>query len=390
MKKFLRWFFFGVILFGLGFFSQGWWARWQRFAQLKTLRDYREEQISKGAWDRLDQLPLYEKILNFRQFTLPLNNPDIVAAADANHMNDRDTVVGVFVGGQARAYPWWIMSNYHVVNDVVGTIPLLVTLCEACSASAAFDARVEGFTAPLDFSSANVGVGFGTFQISDSATGSVWHPFLGISRMGRLKGTRLRRLESKVTTWENWRALYPKTDVVFASDRMRSREHGMLGSWEMGEPALVGVLATVANLKDKRLPTNAVVYGLIGSVDPGSLGTPKAKGRAYPLESLRAPGQVIKDNFEGADVAIVRTSRFGVRAYKTELLGQKLDLNVVSENPVILKDQTGRQFDEWGFQLKDSGHRGELRLSPVNGYVTEWYEWVSAFPSSEIYSRETL
>jgi len=31
-----------------------------------------------------------------------------------------NTVFGVVVSGRARAYPWWIAKNYHVVNDSAG------------------------------------------------------------------------------------------------------------------------------------------------------------------------------------------------------------------------------------------------------------------------------
>ena len=33
-------------------------------------------------------------------------------------------VIGVFVGGEARAYPLYILSNHQIVNDRVGGIPI--------------------------------------------------------------------------------------------------------------------------------------------------------------------------------------------------------------------------------------------------------------------------
>ncbi len=55
-----------------------------------------------------------------------LYHPDYEAPRDAARMRDRDEVLGVFVNGQARAYPTWIMDNIHMVNDVYGPDPLLV------------------------------------------------------------------------------------------------------------------------------------------------------------------------------------------------------------------------------------------------------------------------
>ena len=57
-----------------------------------------------------------------RTYTLSLNNPDVVGAEAADHMRPEDLVVGVVVGRDSRAYPWWVMSQYHVVNDTVGTL----------------------------------------------------------------------------------------------------------------------------------------------------------------------------------------------------------------------------------------------------------------------------
>ena len=78
-----------------------------------------------------------------REYALPLNNPDTVSAEQATHLKETDLVIGLSIYGKARAYPWWIMSNYHVVNDTfkmgkMSQIPIMVAMCEQCSGSAAF------------------------------------------------------------------------------------------------------------------------------------------------------------------------------------------------------------------------------------------------------------
>ena len=66
-----------------------------------------------------------------REYALPLNNPDTVSAEQATHLKETDLVIGLSIYGKARAYPWWIMSNYHVVNDTfkmgkMSQIPIMV------------------------------------------------------------------------------------------------------------------------------------------------------------------------------------------------------------------------------------------------------------------------
>jgi len=55
-----------------------------------------------------------------------LSTPVFEAAGDAVHVRDRDDVVGVTFRGVSRAYPTWIMDNYHIVNDLFHDAGLLV------------------------------------------------------------------------------------------------------------------------------------------------------------------------------------------------------------------------------------------------------------------------
>ena len=52
-----------------------------------------------------------------------MNNPGVVPASAASHMEADDLVFGVVVKGQPRAYPRWVMVAYHVVNDTINDVP---------------------------------------------------------------------------------------------------------------------------------------------------------------------------------------------------------------------------------------------------------------------------
>jgi len=53
--------------------------------------------------------------------------PDMVPAADAGFLDGDDVVIGVVVGGKARAYPVKILNWHEVVNDDAGGEPFVVT-----------------------------------------------------------------------------------------------------------------------------------------------------------------------------------------------------------------------------------------------------------------------
>lgn len=55
-----------------------------------------------------------------------IDDPRFVAAAEAS-LEDDEPVVGLVVGGEARAYSLWHLDRHEIVNDVVGGEPLAVT-----------------------------------------------------------------------------------------------------------------------------------------------------------------------------------------------------------------------------------------------------------------------
>ena len=155
-----------------------------------------------------------------RFFSLPLNNPPYVVG-DQSFMRDDDVVLGVRYKGVVRAYPLWVLSKYHVVNDTFNyQDPLFIAFCEMCSSTAAFIPLVKRFSKapspderrlgvsseikPMPLSFRMSGMGFGTFQICDTQTLSSWHPFSGESLTGPLLGAKMERVPVYIDTWKNW------------------------------------------------------------------------------------------------------------------------------------------------------------------------------------------
>lgn len=57
----------------------------------------------------------------------PLNEPRSVPASEASWLQPDTLVLGAAQGGEARAYPLFIMQFHHVANDTLGGRPYLVT-----------------------------------------------------------------------------------------------------------------------------------------------------------------------------------------------------------------------------------------------------------------------
>ena len=56
----------------------------------------------------------------------PLDDP-MVATADAVELEPEELVYGVFVEGEARAYPLRYLISHEIVNDQLGDTPLVAT-----------------------------------------------------------------------------------------------------------------------------------------------------------------------------------------------------------------------------------------------------------------------
>jgi hypothetical protein len=56
----------------------------------------------------------------------PISVAGFVSAGDA-HLGDKEMVMAVGIGQEARAYPIVQMAYHHILNDTVGEVPIVVT-----------------------------------------------------------------------------------------------------------------------------------------------------------------------------------------------------------------------------------------------------------------------
>ena len=65
--------------------------------------------------------------VNRRSPFVPLDDPEFLVAEDASFLGDDNLVLGLYIEGQARAYPVGMVYYHHVVNDTVDGRPILIT-----------------------------------------------------------------------------------------------------------------------------------------------------------------------------------------------------------------------------------------------------------------------
>jgi thiol-disulfide isomerase/thioredoxin len=297
----------------------------------------------------------------------PLEHPRSKAAADAAHMRDEDLVFGVAVAGRARAYPWWILKGYHVVNDELGGVPLAVAFCEQCTGAAAFRRELErrrlSFEVP--------GVYNGTIVLQDRETRTLWAPFSGRALEGRLDGRHLERLPVSLLRWDEWRQRHPETDVVWEPAASRDGH----GSWyEPGKWGIVSEMGATLQGWDARLPENALVYGV--EAESGS--------KAFPLASLDVQGGVVNDEVGGVPLAVAAKGAFEVAAFERSVKGRVLTFLRSQDGGGAMTDrETGSQWTGTGDAV--AGPLQGERLKNVDGYLVEWHVWSAYNPTAALY-----
>ncbi len=115
---------------------------------------------------------------------------------------DKSWVIGVQAGTAEKAYDWLETLPTHVVNDVVGTTPVLVAI-EPDSASFHVWQRPDSLTFTYNATSR---------LLTDDRTGSTWN-WQGQSVDGPLKGTQLKLQQAYQEYWHSWRTFHPNTST---------------------------------------------------------------------------------------------------------------------------------------------------------------------------------
>ncbi len=140
-----------------------------------------------------------------------LLEPQFMTASEAWFLRDRDRVLGLSQGGEAKAYPIRILNWHEVVNDTIDGRPVVVTYCPLCGTGIAFEARV--------------GERVHTFGVSgllyqsdllmyDHQTESLWSQVSMEAIAGPLAGQKLSPVYLSHTTWEDWKTEHQATLVL--------------------------------------------------------------------------------------------------------------------------------------------------------------------------------
>ena len=143
---------------------------------------------------------------------------EVEAAAEKRRgkiLVSNDRVVGVVVGGEARAYPLRLLRWHEVVNDRIAGEPVLVSYSPLADSVVVARRSLDGET--LDFGLSGLLVDSIPLlydRRDELSAASLWHQLAGRAVAGPLAGRELELLPADLAPWSEWRRRHPETRVL--------------------------------------------------------------------------------------------------------------------------------------------------------------------------------
>ncbi|MCP4428033.1 MAG: DUF3179 domain-containing protein [Chloroflexi bacterium] len=317
-----------------------------------------------------------------------LDNPPMLGAADAGYLAPEDIVFGLFINGEARAYPLRILDWHEMANDVVGGVPVSLAYCTLCGAAIAYDGRAsdgDGEDAVYTFGSS--GFLFRSNKLMyDRQTRTLWNQLTGRPVLGELVSgdVALDILPVVLTTWEAWRDQHPDT-LVLDIETGHPRDYtpgAAYGNYFVSEETMFPIAQRSDALDDK-----AQVYVIRLE------GVPKA----YPIDILIeehlvndtlgatnvvliAPGEALWVNGDNQYVGEVMYRAGGeIRAYDRG--DETFTLNHSGRS---VTDSSGKMWQITEDALIGPDGQTAPRLS---GHLAYWFGWYAFFPNTLVYDQ---
>jgi len=272
----------------------------------------------------------------------PLIDPRTIPASgvDRIHREERgkylvgsDRVVGVVLGGEARAYPLRVLNWHEVANDTLGGIPIAVTYSPLTDSVVVFDRRVGSETLTFGIS----GLLYNSNQLlyerrPPGAPSSLWSQLLfrAVAGPAAARGEALTVVPSQLVTWDTWRASEPATTVLDPDRMLLKRYRGNPYGMYYGSDLLRFPVTPLPPAGDPPYKTPVVVLesaggravlaipGLARRAGPdGSAGVATAAGQA-PLRVTPEPPTALVERGPGTPEPVAHAFWFAWHAMHPE------------------------------------------------------------------------
>ena len=195
--------------------TKSWWQQATGVAIAGSLKGYHLEEIpshqaSLASWIRLHpNSTILQPDSNYKDDYNDLANFD--KGTIKGHLEKRDSaswkkkswVIGIKSNGFEKVYDWNDLLKNNLIEDTVGSQPVLLVLENDTSSFHAFNRVLQGQT--LSFSLDKTSA-----QLTDTNTHSIW-TLNGFCINGPYKNSQLETLAAYQEFWHSWKQFHPQT-----------------------------------------------------------------------------------------------------------------------------------------------------------------------------------
>jgi len=144
-----------------------------------------------------------------------IDTPVFKPMAEVKDLTAHEPVIGLEVGGDARAYPLRVLIWHEIVNDIVGGQPVTITYCPLCNSAVVYDRRMDGRV--LDFGTTGK-LRNSDLVMYDRQTESWWQQFTGEAIVGTYLGSALTLVPARLESFSEFRSRHPEGQVLVPND----------------------------------------------------------------------------------------------------------------------------------------------------------------------------
>lgn len=259
----------------------------------------------------------------------PIDRPNFETVAEADkYLVDDRLGIAVSFGGVNRFYPFQILVWHEIVNDTVGSQPVLVTYCPLCGTGIVFEPKVGGTVTSFGTSGK---LYQSNLVMYDRLTDTYWSQVLGEAIVGEHTGEKLKLVPYKNMLWRDWKAQYPDGQVLSRNTgHFRDYTRSPYGNYDTNDAILFPVDYT-----DDRYHPKEPTFGL--DID--------GNYKVYPISELRTSGGVFTDLFAEKTIQVTFNS------------------------------------DDETVEFRDTADGTEI--VPFYGF---WFSWISVHPDTDVYT----
>lgn len=298
-----------------------------------------------------------------------IDTPSFTQASQLEDLPEDDLVLGLFFNGEKKAYPHSVLYEHELINDFVDGVPITVSYSPFTGTALAWEREIDGIA--TEFGSSGL-LHYANLMPYDRASESIWSQIQGQCVNGTHIGKQMRKVTLKEISWKKWKELYPES---------------MVHNYDTGFNLLYGPYPFLDYRTDHNFfifPTPFTDFRLEAK-DKVLVVEEFLRTIVFPHKLLSgSKNMLIEKTINGEKVLVVGNAQNNyMAAYKPKTTdGQTLNLMLIEEGPNILRDESGTEFDIFGYAVSGSLEGVQLRM--LDQFTGFWFAISNFFPQSEI------